>query len=42
MMLRVTGIDIQRCPACQQGRLRVITVLAPTIPHIPQATGPPA
>ena len=41
MMLRVTGIDIQRCPACQQGRLRVITVLAPTIPHIPRATGPP-
>ena len=28
-MLRLTGIDIQRCPACQQGRLRVIAVLAP-------------
>lgn len=43
MMLRLTGIDIQRCPACEQGRLRVIAVLAPTLtdpPH-PRATGPP-
>jgi hypothetical protein len=43
MMLRLTGIDIQRCPACAQGRLRVIAVLAPTPtgpPH-PKATGPP-
>jgi hypothetical protein len=43
LMLRLTGIDIQRCPACQQGRLQVIAVLAPvqTYPPIPKATGPP-
>jgi len=43
MMLRLTGIDIQRCPACQQGRMRVIAVLAPvpTYPPTPKATGPP-
>jgi len=43
LMLRLTGIDIQVCPACQQGRLRVIAVLAPvrTYPPIPKATGPP-
>jgi len=43
MMLRLTGIDIQRCPACQQGRLRVINSFAPTprVPPPPKATGPP-
>jgi hypothetical protein len=43
MMLRLTGIEIQRCPVCAQGRLRVIAVLAPvpTDPPRPQATGPP-
>ncbi|MCP4826601.1 MAG: IS91 family transposase [Shimia sp.] len=44
MMLRLTGIDTQRCPVCQKGRLRVITLLAPTAPFppiIPKATGPP-
>jgi hypothetical protein len=43
MMLRLTGIDIQRCPACAQGRLRMIAVLAPTptAPPYPKATGPP-
>ena len=43
MMLRLTGIDIQRCPACRHGRLRVIAVLAPTRtpPPTPKATGPP-
>jgi len=43
MMLRLTGIDIQRCPACQQGRLRVITTLLPTsrVAPTPKATGPP-
>ena len=43
MMLRLTGIDIQRCPACTQGRLRVIAVLVPmpTYPPHPKATGPP-
>jgi len=29
MMLRLTGIDIFRCRSCQQGRPRVITLLAP-------------
>ena len=29
MMLRLTGIDIQRCPACRQGRMRVILSFAP-------------
>ena len=42
MMLRLTGIDIQRCPVCQQGTLRVIITLAPTVPPVPRATGPPA
>ena len=41
MMLQLTGIDIQRCPACQQGRLRVITTLAPSVAPTPKATGPP-
>jgi hypothetical protein len=43
MMLRLTGIDIQRCPACAHGRLRVIAVLVPTptYPPHPKATGPP-
>lgn len=43
MMLRLTGIDIQRCPVCDQGRLRVIAVLAPTPTDrpSPKATGPP-
>lgn len=41
MMLRLTGIDIQRCRACRQGRLRMIAVLAPTYPPSPRATGPP-
>ena len=43
MMLRLTGIDIQRCPACQQGRMRVILSFAPgpKSPPAPKATGPP-
>jgi len=43
IMLRLTGIDIQRCPACQKGRLRVITTLSPTpsVAPTPKATGPP-
>jgi hypothetical protein len=43
MMLRLTGIDIFRCRSCQQGRLRVITLLAPLRSSLtaPQATGPP-
>ena len=43
MVLRLTGIDIQRCPVCQQGRMRVIISLAPVprSPPVPKATGPP-
>jgi len=29
LMLRVTGIDIERCPSCQQGLLRQLEVLRP-------------
>jgi hypothetical protein len=29
LMLRLTGIDIARCPVCQQGRLRLTEILAP-------------
>ena len=32
LMLRLTGIDIERCPVCQQGRLRVTEILVPTSP----------
>jgi hypothetical protein len=28
-MLRLTGLDIERCPVCAQGRLRVTEILAP-------------
>ena len=30
LVLRITGIDIERCPVCQQGVLHLIAVLAPT------------
>jgi hypothetical protein len=30
LMRRLTGIDIERCPVCQQGRLRIVAILAPT------------
>lgn len=30
LMLRVTGLDIERCPGCPQGLLRRVAVLAPT------------
>ena len=30
LMLRLTGIDIERCPVCQRGRLHVTQLLAPT------------
>jgi hypothetical protein len=32
LMLRVTGIDIERCPVCQQGQLRQVERLAPAPP----------
>ena len=43
MMARLVGVDIQRCPVCRQGKLRVIAELAPmrAWPPIPKATGPP-
>lgn len=43
MMLRLTGIDIFRCHACQHGRLRVVALLTParSSAPLPQATGPP-
>jgi hypothetical protein len=31
-MLRVTGLDIERCPACQAGQLRPVERLAPAPP----------
>jgi hypothetical protein len=42
-MLRLTGINIARCPVCQQGRMRMIAILAPVRAHppIPKAKGPP-
>lgn len=30
LMLRLTGIDVERCPLCQQGRLRRTEILPPT------------
>ena len=30
LMLRVTGLDIDRCPVCQQGQLRRLDRLPPT------------
>lgn len=43
LMKRLTGIDIEQCPHCRQGRLRVIaTVHGPRDPYgRPQTTGPP-
>jgi hypothetical protein len=32
LMLRVTGLDIARCPVCQQGQLRQVERLAPAPP----------
>jgi hypothetical protein len=28
-MLRLTGLDLERCPVCQRGRLRVTEILPP-------------
>jgi hypothetical protein len=43
MMLRLTGIDLHRCPHCHKGRLRLVMVLGPNTPGTltPRATGPP-
>ncbi len=42
-MLRLTGIDIQRCPYCAEGRLTRVVLGAPlrATPPTPKATGPP-
>ena len=32
LMLRLTGIDIERCPRCHQGRLHVTEILPPSPP----------
>ena len=31
LMLRLTGVDLARCPFCQRGRLRTVDTLAPTL-----------
>jgi hypothetical protein len=37
-MLRLAGIDIDRCPLCHEGRLRLVAILAPmTSPAPPVA-----
>lgn len=43
VMRRLTGIDIEQCPHCQQGRLRVIAAVyvRGTTYALPQTTGPP-
>jgi hypothetical protein len=43
MMLRLTGIDIRRCPYCHQGSLQLVMVLepSPSAKPIPKSTGPP-
>ena len=33
LMLRVTGVDIEQCPVCHAGRLRVVAVFRPG--HLP-------
>ena len=35
LMLRVTGVDITRCPVCRQGRLRRVGVLPPGALPVP-------
>ncbi len=42
-MLRLTGIDIQRCPYCGEGHLQRIVLVVPlrAAPPTPKATGPP-
>ncbi|GAB6043478.1 hypothetical protein JCM17961_41560 [Endothiovibrio diazotrophicus] len=38
-VLRVTGVDIHRCPICGKGQLRWVAEIAPL--RRPPATGPP-
>jgi hypothetical protein len=38
LMLRLTGLDIERCPVCQRGRLRITAILPPGArPRSPRA-----
>jgi Putative transposase len=43
MMHRLTGIDIDRCPHCQKGRLEVIMMIHPLwqLDLLPKETQPP-
>jgi hypothetical protein len=43
VMRRLTGIDIDRCPHCQKGRLEVIMTISPLwqIDRLPHETQPP-
>lgn len=43
VMRRLTGIDIDRCPHCQKGRLEVIMTISPLwqIDQLPHETQPP-
>jgi hypothetical protein len=38
LMLRLTGLDIERCPVGQEGRLRIVAILAPTTSPAPPVT----
>ena len=42
VMLRVTGLDIDRCPVCAHGHLRCVALLPPARPraHAPPLPGP--
>jgi hypothetical protein len=39
-MMRISGIDILRCPRCRQGRLQIVAVTLPWRVSL-SATGPP-
>jgi hypothetical protein len=41
LLLRLTGIDIERCPVCGQGRLARVEMLRPIHPaRLPLARAP--
>ena len=40
-MLRLTGVDIERCPHCHLGKLSIVALLLPQTRGPPRATGPP-
>lgn len=43
LMKRLTGIDIEQCPHCRTGRLRIMATVHTRVGErvVPQATGPP-